>query len=424
MSDHDFAYFLVAVGHLLLAAHAGGRLFQALRQPRVVGEISGGLVLGPTLLASLSPDWHATVFGREGTQVALGAVNKIGLMLLMFCSGLELPAGFPRAERRTAAFVIGAGTLLPVAVALACGRVVDFTAHYGPAATPLAFDLVVAIAVAVTSIPVLSKIMMELKLLDTPFARVVLTAAVVEDVMLYVLLSIAVAMALPLPRAATLGLAHWLGVPDGTWSVVYHVVVTLVFFALALSLGPTCYRRITQARFKLVGSTSHLGYLLTFLVVASGLAMFLDVQLMFGAFLAGVVASTSTDPPEPQRRAAKAFANAFFVPLFFAMVGLRLNLRLGVPWIFFAAFFVLACVIKAGSVYIGARWAGVARKSALNLAAAMNARGGPGIVLASVAIEAGIINDGFYACLVLLAMLTSLMAGSWLGRAVRAGPLL
>lgn len=424
MADYDFAHFLLAVAHLLLAAHAGGHLFQALRQPRVVGEIAGGLVLGPTLLASLGPEWYAIVFGREATRIALGAVNKIGLMLLMFCSGLELRSEFPREERRTAGFVIATGTLLPFAAALASGRILSFSAHYGPSATPLAFDLVVAIAVAVTSIPVISKIMMELRILDTSFARVVLVAAVVEDVILYVALSIAVALAAPLPNSPPFGLSHWLGVPAGTWSIVYHVASTLVFFALALALGPHLYKTIAAARFRLVGRTSHLGYLLTFLIVVSGFAMFLDVQLMFGAFLAGVVASTCADPPEPQRQAAKSFANAFFVPLFFAMVGLRLNLRIGVPWLFFVGFFVAACAVKAASVYIGARWAGVARRGAANLAAAMNARGGPGIVLASVAIEAGIIDDGFYACLVLLAIFTSSMAGSWLARAVRHGPLL
>ena len=421
MSNFDFAHFLLAVAHLLIAAHAGGYVFKHLNQPRVIGEICGGLVLGPTVLGYLSPDWFGTVFTNHSSQIVLGALNKIGLMLLMFCSGLEIRSEFPSGERRTAGFVTMTGTILPFAAALGMGAILDFSPHYGTAANPLSFNLVVAIAVAVTSIPVISKIMMDLGVLDTPFARVVLGAAVVEDVFLYVVLSIALAFAVPTAGDKPFGLAHWIGVPDGTWSVLYHVGATLVFFVFALTLGPRIYGALASARFNVVRKSSHLGYLLAFLIGFSGLAMFLEVELMFGAFLAGIVAGTSTDSADEPRAAAKSFASAFFIPLFFAMVGFRLNLLRDVPWLFLLAFFVFACAVKAASVYAGARWAGVGSRGSWNLAAAMNARGGPGIVLASVALEARIINEGFYVCLVLLAIVTSLMAGTWLYRAKRAG---
>jgi Kef-type K+ transport system membrane component KefB len=421
MSNFDFAHFLLAAAHLLVAAHTGGYLFQRLRQPRVIGEICGGLVLGPTLLGALSPDWFATVFAHHPTQIVLGALNKIGLMLLMFCSGLEIRSEFPTGERRTAGFVTLTGTVIPFAAALGAGSLLDFSFLYGPAANSLSFNLVIAIAVAVTSIPVISKIMMDLGVLDTPFARVVLGAAVVEDVVLYVVLSIALAFAVPTPGDKPFGLAHWIGVPDGTWSVVYHVGATLLFFVLALAVGPRLYSLASGARINVVRKSSHLGYLLAFLIVFSGFAMFLEVELMFGAFLAGVVAGTSSDSAEEPRRAAKSFASAFFIPLFFALVGFRLNLLRDVPWLFFAGFLGFACAVKAASVYAGARLAGVGGRGAWNLAAAMNARGGPGIVLASVALEARIINEGFYVCLVLLAIVTSLIAGAWLQRAAKAG---
>jgi Kef-type K+ transport system membrane component KefB len=125
------------------------------------------------------------------------------------------------------------------------------------------------------------------------------------------------------------------------------------------------------------------------------------------------------------RRTAQSFASAFFIPLFFAMVGWRLDLLRDVPWGFLAGFLPACCAVKATSVYLGARWARVSRRGAMNLAAAMNARGGPGIVLATVTLDARLIDDGFYVCLVLLAIVTSLMAGTWLGRASRDGaPLL
>ena len=113
-------------------------------------------------------------------------------------------------------------------------------------------------------------------------------------------------------------------------------------------------------------------------------------------------------------RSIQGFAFAFFIPIYFAVVGLQLDLLRGFNAGFFLLFLLLACAIKAGSVYLGARLAGQARASSWNLAVALNARGGPGIVVASVAYGAGIIDQSFYAVLVMLAIVTSLFAGSWL----------
>jgi len=107
--------------------------------------------------------------------------------------------------------------------------------------------------------------------------------------------------------------------------------------------------------------------------------------------------------------------------VYFAIVGLRLDLLRDFEPLSFLAFTAFACIAKSASVYLGARIAREPRTSAINLAVALNARGGPGIVLASVAWDARIIDDGFYTTLVLLAVLTSLAAGSWLESVVRSG---
>jgi Kef-type K+ transport system membrane component KefB len=117
--------------------------------------------------------------------------------------------------------------------------------------------------------------------------------------------------------------------------------------------------------------------------------------------------------------AVTSFALAFFIPIYFAMIGLGLDLVHGFSVVFFAGFLLAACAIKAVSVFVGARAAGENSRSSLNLAVAMNARGGPGIVVASTAFAAGIINQPFYAVLVLLAIVTSLAAGAWLDRVPR-----
>ncbi|HYC79268.1 MAG TPA: cation:proton antiporter [Planctomycetota bacterium] len=425
MKNQDFAHVLLALAHLLVAAHVGGYLFHRLRRLRVIGEIAGWLILGPTVLGHVAPDWYTTVFGNHPANIVLETVSKLGLMLLMFVSGLEIRSEFSSAERKSAAAVTVAGTVIPFLVALAAGSFLNFSEFYGPKAVPIAFNLVVAIAVAVTSIPVISKIMLDLGILETPFARIVLSAAVVEDVILYVVLSVALSFVRPDDATGGFTLPDRLGIPSGTPSIAYHVFSTLGFFTLAMTLGPKLFEKISAYRFNVVRRGSPAGYLLLFLIVFSGVAIFLDVELMFGAFLAGVVVAGSAEGADEPRRAVKQFSSAFFIPVFFAMVGWKLNLLRDVPWLFVAVFIAACCAVKAASVYGGARFAGVGRTGAMNLAAAMNARGGPGIVLASVALSAELIDSRFYVCLVLLAILTSLMAGTWLNRAIRSGrPLL
>ena len=111
----------------------------------------------------------------------------------------------------------------------------------------------------------------------------------------------------------------------------------------------------------------------------------------------------------------------FFIPLYFGLIGVRLDLVHHLPIVEFLIFLAFACVVKGSSIYAGARLAGESHSAALNLGAALNARGGPGIVLAAVTFEAGIINEDFFATLIMLAIVTSMAAGVWLERVVRRG---
>ena len=137
--------------------------------------------------------------------------------------------------------------------------------------------------------------------------------------------------------------------------------------------------------------------------------------------MAGIVTSQAAEEPERPRRAIATFSFAFFIPIYFALVGLKLDLVHSFPLGFFVPLLLFACTVKALSIYAGARLAGEPSTNALNIAVAMNARGGPGIVLASLAYEAKIVNQAFYAILVMLSLVTSLLAGAWLDFAIRRG---
>lgn len=433
LSTEQVARFLLALALLALAAHGLGSAFARFRQPRVVGEILGGLLLGPTVLGLLPGVEHYLFPTSGATATVLGSINELGLLLLLFCAGTEIRSSIRRDELRTVGSVFASGMVLPFLVGLAMVAMFNQRAYWGPLGSHTSFLLVFAISMAVTSIPVISKIMLDLGLMGGRFSRIVLGVAVIEDLVLYVVLAVALGI-VGRKNAALFGLPKALHIPPGSGAdLAYHCVVTVAFLVLFVVAGSAAYRRLAVSRLNLVSRYSPAAFQLLTMLAACLASAFLGVEVFFGAFVAGIVVGrglAQRDDGAPLQQVAalegaqavdaiRRFSLAFFIPIYFAIVGLTLDLRHGFPFGFFVVFLVIACLVKAASVYLGARAAGERPRMATHLSVAMNARGGPGIVIASTAFAAGIINQGFYGVLVLLAVVTSLAAGAWLDRVPR-----
>ena len=426
LSSAELVHLIVAGVLLLAAAHVFGRIFARFRQPRVAGEILGGLLCGPTLLGLVAPGVYQAIFTSSAvTQAGLGITYQLGLLLLMYCSGTELRSLLQRGERKQVLGIAVAGNLLPFLAGLAFVNLYDTSRFLGPAGDRLSFALVFALAIAVTSIPVISRIMADLGILGTRFARIVLSVAVVEDLAVYVVLNIA------LGRAAAGGadgfsLLALAGIhPTSVAGSGYYTVVTLAFFALPAVLGTGTAQRLADLRGNPLARASPIAFQLVFMLVLAGLATFLGIAPLFGALVAGIMAGDLRGPHLEARQTITSFSYAAIIPLYFAVVGLRLDLVGAFEPLFFLAFLAFACLLKSASCYFGARLAGEGPAGARNLAVALNARGGPGIVLASVTLDAGIIGLSFFTILVMLALITSVIAGSWLEAVLRrGGPLL
>jgi Kef-type K+ transport system membrane component KefB len=267
--------------------------------------------------------------------------------------------------------------------------------------------LVIGIAVAVTSIPVISRIFYDLKILHTRFARLVLGVAVLEDIVLWAVLAMATALA----KSSLL--------PKN--EIFQHLAVTFIYFVVGLTLAPRLLRRLHQARWNVLAAASPIGYLIAVLFAYTAVAAVLDVSLVFAAFLAGYGVASDRELFTEALDSLGRFSFSVFIPLYFVIVGYRLDLWKSFSLTVLGIFLISACAIKLLSVGLGARLAGFRGLDILNLAIATNARGGPGIVLASVAYDAGIVNATAYTTLVLVAVLTSQAAGAWLEHVLRKG---
>ena len=274
--------------------------------------------------------------------------------------------------------------------------------------------IVFALAIAVTSIPVISRIMYDLGVIETSFARVVLAVAVLEDVFVYIVLAMTLSL--------TDGSARQLELQGrGATGLGFHVAATLGIFVGMLSLGARGFSWFQRQRWNLVARSNAIAYHLLFLFAGALVCVSLGVTPVFGAFLVGIAVSADQAPSFVRaRESIKAFSFAFFVPVYFAVVGLQFDLARHLDVMFLGWFLVLACVVSR-EVLRQHRLAGETRRGAQNLALATNARGGPCIVLASVTFAAGIISEEFYTAMVMLAIMTSMVAGTMLARVVRAG---
>ena len=411
MSDAALTQVLLVLLLLVGFAQLLGYLFVRLRQPKVVGEILAGIVLGTALLGRF-PYFAHLVDSTKHQGNILDFVYWLGLLLLMFLSGAETQQLFTREERREVGWLTIVGTGLPFLLGLVLGPWLIRPSLAGPNGNRVSLIIILAVGVAVTSVPVVSKIFADLKILHTRFARLVLGVAVLEDIVLWLALAVATAMAgktVLHPR-----------------TMAYHLAATLGFFLLGLTLVPRLVKKINKARFNVVARQSPAAYAIAVLLAYCAVAGALDVSLVFAAFLAGFAVVH-----KKRRLFAEALdaigkvAFAFFIPVYFAIVGLKLDLIRGVALWMMVAFIAGSCIVKVLSVSLAGRLAGFRGLDLINLAITTNARGGPGIVLASVAFDAGIISAKFYTTLVVAAVVTSQFAGAWLDYLLRKGlPLL
>lgn len=412
MSNADLTSILLILLLLVGTAQLLGYLFTKLRQPKVVGEIAAGILLGPALLGKIHFSGVSLSDLSTHHSVILNFIYWLGLLLLMFLSGAETRELFTREERREVSWLTLVGTGIPFLLGLLIGPRLVGPSIEGPNGSRVSLVIILAVGVAVTSVPVISKIFADLKILNTRFARLVLGVAVLEDIVLWAALAVATSLA----GKAVLNPKH----------MAYHLFATVAFFALGLTVFPRAVKRINKARFNVIAQHSPIAYALAVLFGYCVLAGALDVSVVFAAFLAGfAVVHKKRRLFADALEAIGKVSFAFFIPVYFAIVGLKLDLTKGFSWKMLLLFIVGSCVVKILSVSLAGYFAGFRGLELINLSITTNARGGPGIVLASVAYDAGIINSAFYTTLVLAAVLTSQFAGAWLEYVLRKGlPLL
>jgi Kef-type K+ transport system membrane component KefB len=245
MSNFDLTSVLFILLLLVALAQLLGYVFVKLGQPKVVGEILAGIVLGPAVVGRLSSASWILVASQHQANI-LNFVYWLGLLLLMFLSGAETQRLFSREERREVGWLAIVGTGIPFVLGLVTGPWLIRPSLAGPNGNRISLVIILAVGVAVTSVPVVSKIFADLKILHTRFARLVLGVAVLEDIVLWLALAVATALA----GQTVLNLRQ----------MSFHLLTTVGFFGLSLTIVPRMVKRLNKSKFNVFAKQSPVAY--------------------------------------------------------------------------------------------------------------------------------------------------------------------
>ena len=365
---------------LLLAAKLGDELFKRLRQPGLVGEILAGVIVGPSLLGLVGPSEVLEVF------------SELGVVFLLFWVGLETRLSDMRAVGAVAGRVGVAGVVGPFAVGYLTGVVLG---------EPTETSMFLGAALTATSVGITSAVLLELGALNTAPARVILGAAVIDDVLAMVILAVAV------------GLAETGGVDLLSITVVIGLALAFITF---FAIGGT---RLLASRPQLLHaprfSESPLLPAVLLCLGLAALAAQIGLAAIIGAFLAGMIVAETKEQHPIEDEVAPLYA--FFPPFFFAFIGLEVDLDAfadGETLVILAVVTALAALSKFGGAWLGAR--GTGRREATAVGLGMVPRGEVGIIVASIGASAGVVDEQLFAVIVGMSILTTLMVPPLLRR--------
>lgn len=403
---------LVEIIVIIAAARIFAAVFRRLGQPAVVGEIAAGLVLGPSCFGYFCPQLSRTVFDPQLAKT-FAVLSEVGLVLLMFVVGLDFDFSHLRGNSRSVTAIALSGIAVPLLLGVAIAALshghLETTVN-GSLVPRLGFILFLGVAMSVTAIPVLGRLMIELNITRTRLGAVTISAAAIDDACGWIMLA-------TISSVVRAGFDPWLS--------LRMIAATVAFVAVMLAVVRPLmkgYLRWTLRRHQ--GDLSPAA--LTVVLVAmflSGLATSkIGIFAIFGAFMLGTALSDEAEFREAFARHIRDFLTVFFLPIFFTYTGLRTNIAtLFVPalWLLFAGVLVFAVIGKLGGCWLAARAGGFRPRDAACIGILMNTRGLMGLVVANVGRDLGVIPDSVFCMLTFMALATTLMTTPLLLRFAR-----
>ena len=393
----DIFHLLIQLSIMLIMGRLFAEAARKLNQPGVIGEILAGILLGPTVLGMIRPDWFEALYPAGAVSgVVLSGFVQVAVIMLLFIAGLEVDLHIVWQQGRQAMTT----SLFGLIISFSIGFIFPyfFSEFFGIADIKgrLTFALFMGTAMSITALPVIVRILMDLNLFKSKMGLLVVASAMVDDLVGWLIFSV------------ILGL---IGRSGGTMPLINTIILTIGFAAFMLTVGRGLLNRVlpwVNKKFAWPGGVLSLSLALCFL--AAAFTEYIGIHAIFGAFIMGVALGDSEHFSERAKEIVHQFINNVFAPLFFVSIGLRVNFLANFDLVLTLIILAIAFTKIAGSG-LGTRLGGFSWKESLAAGFGMNARGAMEIILGIIALENGLINEKVFVSLVIMALITSMTSG-------------
>jgi len=390
--------FLAQIVLLIIVGRLLGEWMQRIGQPAVIGQLVAGIILGPSVFGAIWPAAQGLIFPPQSSdRQMLNAVSELGVLMLLLLTGMEMDLGLVKRVRRTAAITSVAGILIPFACGYLLGELLPDSILPDP--TRRVFTaLFLATALSISSVKIVAAVLREVDFLRRNLGQVILAAAILDDTVGWTILAIIGGMS-----------AHgkiMLG------PVLLSVAGTAVFLVFCFTIGRRLVARIIRwTHDHFVIEMPVISVILVIMIVLALVTDFIGVHTVLGAFMAGIMVGQSPILTKHIEEELRGLIVALFMPVFFGVAGLSINLMvLGDPRLLALALLliVVASVGKLGGCYLGSRLARRNHQEAMAVGIAMNARGSTEVILATIGLTMGVLNQQLFTLIVLMAVVTTL----------------
>jgi Kef-type K+ transport system membrane component KefB/mannitol/fructose-specific phosphotransferase system IIA component len=406
MREHDVLIFLLSLAVLLSAARVLGELARRLGFPLIFGELASGILLGPTVLGRLAPHAQKWLFPGGVPAYMLAGYTNVAVVLLLVVAGLEVNLGIVRRRGRSALFTSVMGLAMPLAGGVLLGVLLPDSDLVRPDHRTL-FALFMGVALSISALPVIAKTLLDLGLFKTDVGLLVMAAAMIDDLAGWLAFSVLLG---PMQGAvADLG------------AMIRSVSLTVGFVVVALVAGrPLLGRLIVRLQAdRHSGPRRVLSLIVLLALFGAAFTQAIGIHAVFGGFVVGVVVGDTPQLRERTRVIVHDFVTNIFAPVFFAGLGLRADFVKSFDLRLCLLVFLIASAAKIIGCALGSRLGGLRWRPAAAVGFGLNARGAMEIILALLALEAGLLREQVFVALVVMALATSLISGpamKWLLR--------